>query len=358
MTSDVLVIGGGIIGGTIAWRLAQAGAAVELLEAGTWGNEASWAGAGMLAPGGEMERAGAGAQLALQGRAQYADYVRELCGSTGRQIDYRECGAVELALGEGEQGVLQARMNVQRQFGISSEWLNPGQLRTVVPSLSSAPWAGAAWYADDAVVNPRELMQALRVACESRGVRVREGTAVSELTCNGSRVEARTMAGDTYTAESAVLAAGAWSSHIKLTGAPSLVKSLPVRGHLLQFAMPRGWLRPIVRHGHTYLFQRTNGSLIAGATTERVDFRREIDNACVREIHERAAQLLPDLAAIEPVEAWNGIRPASAQTDPVVGRVGRSRLWTAYGHYRNGILMAPSTARVVTAEITSSWGTS
>jgi len=357
MTSDVVVIGGGIVGGTIAWRLAQGGVAVQLLEAGNWGAEASWAGAGMLAPGGEVERAGAGAQLALQGRAQYADYVRELCEASGREIDFRECGAVELAANEDEKVALLARMDTQRPFGIVSQWLAPEQLRTKIPMLSDLAWSGAALYPGDAVVNPRELMQALRIACESSGVRVREGTTVSELVCAGSRVEARTTVGAVYTAESAVLAAGAWSSHVKLAGAGPVVESFPVRGHLLQFHMPPGWLGPILRHGHTYLFQRSGGALIAGATTEHAGFSREIDEACVREIRDNAAKLLPTLAEREPDEVWNGLRPGAAQADPVLGRIPGSRLWTAYGHYRNGILMAPSTARVVAAEIISSWGT-
>ena len=357
MTSDVVVVGGGIVGGTIAWRLAQAGAAVTLLEANSWGCEASWAGAGMLAPGGEMERAGAGAQLAMEGRALYADYVRELCDATGRPIDYRECGAVELAGGEDEKAALSARMGVQSRLGIRSEWLPPDTLRSLIPGLSDSAWTGAAFYSDDAVVNPRELMLALRAACEASGVTIREGSAVTELICSGSHAEARTASGVAFGAESVVLAAGAWSSHIRLTGAECIVESRPVRGHLLQFAMPPGSLAPILRHRHTYLFQRTNGAFIAGATTEHADFRREIDPACVREIHDRAAALLPALASLEPVEVWNGFRPASAQTDPVVGRVSGSRLWTAYGHYRNGILMAPSTARMVANEITSSWGT-
>jgi len=357
MTSDVVVIGGGIVGGTIAWRLAQAGVAVRLLEAGTWGAEASWAGAGMLAPGGEVERAGAGAQLALEGREQYAAYVRELCEAGGHEIDFRECGAVELAAGEDEKISLLGRMDTQRQFGIASQWLEPEQLRTKVPMLSDLAWSGAALYPCDAVVNPRELMHALRIACESSGVRVREGAAVSELVCAGSRVEARTTAGEVHTAESAVLAAGAWSSHVKLAGAGPVVESFPVRGHLLQFHMPPGWLGPILRHRHTYLFQRASGALIAGATTEHAGFSREIDEACVREIRQNTAKLLPALADCEPDEVWNGLRPGAAQADPVVGRIPGSRLWTAYGHYRNGILMAPSTARIVAGEIISSWGT-
>ena len=356
MTSDVVVVGGGMIGGTIAWRLAQAGAAVELLEAGTWGAEASWAGAGMLAPGGEVVRAGAGAKLALDGRAAYAGYVRELSEVSGRAIDFRECGAVELAADESEKSALLARMDVQRGWGIASEWLEPQRLREMVPQLSGAEWAGAAWYPGDAVVNPRELMQALRMACEASGVRVREGVAVGELMCEGTRVEARAAPGGVYRAEWAVLAAGAWSSHVKLAGAGPLVESFPVRGHLMHFQMPPGWLAPIVRRGHTYLFQRGSGAFLAGATTEQAGFDRAIDEACVREIREGAAAVFPALTAREPVEIWNGLRPNAAQSDPVVGRVGGSRLWAAYGHYRNGILMAPSTAAVVAGEITSSWG--
>lgn len=358
MTSDVLVIGGGIMGGTIAWRLAQSGAAVRILEAASWGAEASWAGAGMLSPGGEVVHEGAGARLAVDGRAQYAAYVRELCDASGDAIDFRECGAVELAASEEEHNALLARMDTQRQFGIASEWLSPKQLRAAVPHLSPLAWMGAAWYSGDAVVNPRDLMRALLAACQSAGVHLRENTAVAELRCAGGRIEARTASGEVYSAESGVLAAGAWSSHIKLSGAGPLVESFPVRGHLIQYSMPPGWLFPILRHHQTYLFQRASGAFIAGATTERTGFAREIDQSCVDEIRERAARLLPDLARVQPTEVWNGLRPAAAQSDPVLGRVGETRLWAAYGHYRNGILMAPSSAQSIAGEITSSWGTS
>ena len=154
-----------------------------------------------------------------------------------------------------------------------------------------------------------------------------------------------------------ILAAGAWSSHVKWAGLPPLVDSFPVRGHLVQYAMPAGCLGPILRRGHTYLFQRTGGALIAGTTTERVGFDRRIDESCVQGIRERAAELLPALAGCEPAEVWNGLRPGAGQADPAVGRIEGSRLWTAYGHYRNGILMAPATGRMVADEIIASWGT-
>src|ERR1039458_320234 len=158
---DVIIIGGGIIGASTAWRLAQAGAAVTLVEAGALGGEASWAGAGMLAPGGEIAGRSRWAEFALESLALYPGFVEELESEMGLGIDYRRCGAVEMARTEAEWRDLMARRAAQSELGIRSEVTG-----------------GGLFYPDDALVDPRDVTRALRRACEKRRVRIREQTRV------------------------------------------------------------------------------------------------------------------------------------------------------------------------------------
>src|SRR5262249_55405657 len=143
----------------------------------------------------------------------------------------------------------------------------------------------------------------------------------------------------------------AWSSGIGLLACPGqagrpapLPETHPVRGHLIGYDMPPGTLGPILRHGHTYVLQRASGFVVAGSTSEEVGFDRTIDPGAVTDIRRRAARLLPAIGGREPREAWVGFRPAIRGEMPAIGRVEDSNLWLAYGHYRNGILLAPVTA--------------
>jgi glycine oxidase len=278
--ADVIVIGGGIIGGSIAWRLAQAGATVTLVDSGTLGGEASWAGAGMLAPGGEFVRRTRWAQFALESMALYPAFVAQLEGETGLGIDYRRCGAVEIARTEAEWQDLLARRAAQLEMGIRAEVT-----------------AGGLYYPDDAMVDPRDVMRALRCACEKRGVRIRERTRVIAVRLTGKRADVET-SGGVLAGSAAVLAAGAWSGAIPVFGGDERIAipaTFPVRGHLLGYTLEPGSVGPILRHGHTYVMQRSSGFTIAGTSSEQVGFNRDLDPQIVDDIRARAEELLPRL---------------------------------------------------------------
>jgi len=130
---------------------------------------------------------------------------------------------------------------------------------------------------------------------------------------------------------------------------PGLPKVFPVRGHLVYFEMEPGLLQTIVRSGHTYVLQRESGGVVAGSSMEDAGFDRTVDSAIVEDIHKRAAKLIPQLADAKPIDSWNGLRPAT-DVGPVIGRVGDTNVWTAYGHFRNGILLAPDTAQTIASE--------
>lgn len=351
MAFDVFIAGAGIIGSSIAWRLAQSGLRVLLADAGQMGGEASFAGAGMLAPGGEIEEHSAWNELAIEGLRLYPAFVAELQEETGLRIDFQRLGAVELAFSTNEWETLQAKAARQSALGIASCPLSKAELRQHSP-LARHDVAGALFYPEDALVDPRDVMAALRAACPVRRVEIREGLRVASIDARARLVRVETSAG-TFEAPAAVLAAGAWSSQIPVQE-QTLPASYPVRGHLIGYALEPHALGPILRRGHTYLLQRAGGLVVAGTSSEQAGFDRALDLAIVADIHKRAAAVVPSLAGCQPAEEWLGFRPAAEGDRPAMGRCGQTSLWLAYGHYRNGILMAPPTAHRLAGEIIAS----
>ncbi len=342
---DVLVIGGGIIGGSIAWRLAQRGLPVTVLEAGRWGGEASWAGAGMLAPGGEYEEPSPLAELALASLKRYPEFLAELTSASGLPVEHQRHGAIEVAAGAEEWQRLVTRAARQREFGIPSREISGDHARALAPALAGH-FERAMFYPDDASVDPRMLMDALRVACERAGCAVLENTRVTRIEARPEGVRVSTAAG-VMEAGAAVLAAGAWSGSL----ASGLPESFPVRGHLAAYRLPAGSVPPIVRHAGTYIVQRETGRTLSGTSMEYVGFDRTLDRKALSDIHARTSHLVPIMAQAECVEEWNGFRPGARELQ--MRRHQDTRLWLAYGHLRNGILLAPETAHRISADVGS-----
>ena len=352
LSPDTIVIGAGIIGASIAWKLSRGGLRVILLDAGTMGGEASWAGAGMLAPGGEVEARDVWSDLALESLLLYPEFVAQLQSESGVSIDYLCCGGVEVAFDEAEWRVLARRAEFQQTLGIRSTWLGTPALRDKI-RVFDRPAAGALFYPGDAIVDPRDIMRALRGACCAAGVEIREGWRAAGLRVSSGSIRVENQSGDSLTAASAILSAGAWSSEIAVSGVaiPPLPAAFPVKGHLMGYQLEPQSLGPILRHGHTYLLQRSSGFTIAGTSTEHAGFNRSIDGGVIQDITSRACDLLPWLRGRQPVTTWNGFRPGADSPGPVIRRVEDSGLWLAYGHYRNGILLSPVTAQLVSEEI-------
>jgi len=323
---DVIVVGAGIIGASIAWRLSQHGVKVQLRDAGRLGGQASSAGAGMLAPGGEVDGPSAFGQLLVESLRLYPDFVWELSDSTGIAIDFQQCGAIETAETDQEWIALQERARRQAAMGVRSE----------------VRGGNAIHYPDDAIVDPVDVLHALRLACTARSVEIVEDSPVDRL--------------DALDAGAVVLAAGAWTTLIG--GAPAgLKRAFPVKGHLIGFDLPPGTIGPIRRCGHTYLLQRRNGFTVAGSTTEHKGYDTAVDPQITDQLRHRAEAVHPQLKGFTPVRSWTGLRPGIDAAEPSIGRLAGTRYWLAYGHYRNGILAAPITAARTAAGIISSSGT-
>jgi glycine oxidase len=348
---DVIIVGGGVIGASIAWRLARNHLRVLLLDAGKFGAEASSAAAGMLSPGGEFDQP-ALLDFAIGSLAKYDQFVAALQADSGKRVELRHVGAVQIALTNAELESLSARAASQRAAGIPSTVLNREQLHALVPMLR-ADAIGAVYYTNEAIIDPAALIAALRAACLALGVTIQEDSPVTSIAAGTAGVRV-CLAHQALDASFAVLAAGPWSSGISVTldAQPySLPRSFPVKGHLLGYRLPPGSLTASVRHDHTYVLQRADGFTIAGSSMEDVGYDRTIDPGIVSDIASRASALVPALASLKPESVWIGFRPGSDAIAPHIGRVLSSRLWLAFGHYRNGVLLAPATCDRICQEI-------
>ncbi len=318
----VAIVGAGLIGASIAWRLSQAGIPVTLFDAGNLGGEASSAGAGMLSPGGEFERPSRWFDLGVAGLRMYPAFVEELQSETGLPIDFLICGCTQVLTREEAR----RRAEFQSSVGIRVE---------LVPN--------GLFYPEDGFVDPIDLLRGLRCACEARKVRVLEQHPVRDIESSD------------YAA--IVIAAGAWSGQVRVSHrnqAVAIPGTVPIKGHLVGFELDPGALGTMRRHGHTYVLQRSNGFTIAGSTEQQLGFDRTVDPAICDDIHRRAAALFPALERVAPSRRWIGFRPRSAEdSGPHIGRVEGTNVWLAYGHYRNGILLAPLTAERVAGEISA-----
>jgi glycine oxidase len=187
-------------------------------------------------------------------------------------------------------------------------------------------------------VDPNDLLRALRAILPRREVRIVENNPIVSIQSHDS--------------DAVVIAAGAWSNHIEVRHGDRRIELpavRPIKGHLIGFNLLPGTLGPMLRRGHTYVLQRASGFTIAGSTEEDVGFDRTIDPQICEDIHRRAAELWPPLAQATPSKRWIGFRPFSET--PHIGRVANTNVWLAYGHFRNGILLAPLTARRIADEI-------
>jgi glycine oxidase len=346
---SIAVAGGGIIGLSVAWRLTQRGFRVTVFDQSSLGSEASWAGAGMLAPGGEIEEPSELAGMALESRRLYPAFVRELARAAESSIDFQELGAVDLAYSVAELAALEERAGKQAALGIESQPVTTSRVAAFWPRVRSESLLGARFYPGDGLVNPREVVIALSAVCRKLGVRLVENCGVLQIADRGRDVEIITTRG-AEPHQAALVAAGAWSGSIAVHPIP-IPASSPVKGHLIGYRQPAQTCGTIIRHGHTYLMQRANGLLVVGTSVEHTGFDRRVNAHIVSQLIAAAGFVMPHLLETSPTDNWVGFRPASEQLR--LGRWQSGNVYLAYGHYRNGILLAPLTADRLAAEISA-----
>ena len=347
---DVVFVGGGVIGLSCAWRAAQRGARVAVLERGEPGCGATQVAAGMLAPVGELSFGEPELlELTLAAARLYPGFVAELEAASEMATGYEELGALHVALDRDEAAQLRRVHDLQRSLELEAEWLPPRKCRELEPGLTPS-FHGGVFAASEAVVDPRALTKALRAAVIAKGGEVREGTEVVEGIFEGERLAGvRTVAGEELRAESVVLASGAWSGAAQWLPEHARPPVRPVKGQVLE--LRRRDDEPPSRHilasERVYLVPRPDGRLIVGATVEEMGFDTAVTAGGVHELLREAYRLLPDVAEMELLDAVAGLRPGTPNNLPIVVPGEIEGLVLATGHYRNGILLAPLAAETV-----------
>jgi glycine oxidase len=356
---DVAVVGAGVIGCAIAWRLGQAGMRVAVVERGAVGEEASSAAGGMLAPQAEADGADRFFELAVASRAMYPAFARELLEATGIDIEYRREGTLYLALSEEDEEELESRYQWQRAAGLKVKQLGASGVRELEPQVN-ARLRWALKFPDDHQLNVRRLVTALEVAARAAGSTFWVRTeARSILTQGGGRrgrvIGLHTTRGDLL-ARCVIVAAGSWSSLLPFADGnlPLPVQIEPVRGQMMALEAPTPSLRHVIYSRRGYLIPRLSGLVLAGSTTERLGYDKRVTAGGAAKIVSQAVEIAPILAESAIVETWAGLRPASPDAWPILGEdTAAGGLIYATGHYRNGILLTPITAQLTTQLITS-----
>jgi glycine oxidase len=352
--ADVVVVGGGIIGMAIAWRARRRGMTVTLLERDGAGEGTSRVAAGMLAPVVEVEFGEAGRrllELGLRSLQLWPAFASDLEASTGASVGLLRTGTLLIARDEDEARELERQLAFRRSLGLEVGRLRASEAREREPAL--APTLRLALEApDDHSVDPRLVLLALRDACESAGVHLREHAPVASLELDGAGERAtgvRLQDGERVAAEHVVLAAGPWSEQIEGLPADAGVRVRPVKGQVVRLRDPAGpgLLRRVVRFEGGYVVPRGDGRYVLGATVEERGFELEPTAGGVYELLREAHELVPGISELEIEELSVGLRPCTPDNGPVIGRAGVDGVIWATGHYRNGILLAPLTAELV-----------
>lgn len=349
------VIGAGVNGLGIAWKLAQAGCEVTVYDKGAAGQGASWAAAGMLAAGAEAEPGEeALTRLGRLGLELWPEFARTLHEASGIDPEYRTEGLLIAAMNRDEAERLRFNYEYQVSQGIPLEWLSGAEARRREPHLRSGVTAGV-YSPEDRQANNRKLVQALRVAAERAGAVIRDHTRVEAVESEAGQVAGLRVNGEVQAAEAVVLAAGPWCREIAGLPEDSSPPVRPIKGQMLSLKMDPD--APLLRHvlwaPTIYLVPRLDGTLLIGGTVEEKGFDTDLTAGGIYALLEAAWRAVPSIEELPIGEMWVGFRPGSRDDAPILGEAALGGLWLATGHHRNGILLAPLTAEAVAAEILS-----
>jgi glycine oxidase len=328
---DVIVIGGGIIGFSLAIELRKKGSSVLVVERGEPGREASYAAGGMLADC-TIETPSALQPLATASARMYPEFVHELQVESGLHVDLRDQGAI----------VLPPPEHVYERPGFTLAKLLPAPLAELEPALAEPN--RPAFYLKERSVDPRGLTVAALAAAKRRGVDISSGDAVTAVNLSDGWVSGVSTKKTSFRAPKVVNCAGAWAGQI----APHAFPTRPVKGQMLCLISPaRELLKHVIRSPEIYLIPRSDGRILVGTTVEEAGFDKRTDVTTIQRLHRAAIALVPELRNAKILQDWAGLRPGTPDSLPILGATATPGYYVATGHFRDGILLAPITAHVM-----------
>lgn len=340
--TDIIVVGGGVIGLSIAYELAGQGIAVKVIERGAFGREASWAGAGMLPPGNVQRAPDAPSMLRAVSHALWPELSARLRDETGIDNGFRQTGCIALKLGEDEHP-LREEIDCWQREGVIVDELTPAALAELEPAVTRC--VTSAYRLPDMcqVRNPRHL-KALLAGCAARGVELLAGQPVVGFEWDTDGVVSVRTPDDEHRAGRYCMAGGAWTRQL-VAGAGFEILVQPVRGQIVLLSTNRLPFKHMLQLGARYIVPRPDGRVLIGSTEEDAGFDKRTTAGAARELLAFAVELVPALAGATCERFWAGLRPGSADGLPYLGKVpGARNLYIAAGHFRSGLQTSPGTA--------------
>ena len=339
---DIVLIGGGVIGLSIAYELATRGASVRVLDQGPLGQESSWAGAGMITPGNPSGAKSPETRLRAESFVRWPDWAARLQDETGIDTGFGRCGGIELSPDHSASDVSAIAAKFQSE-GVHAEVVCLRELRTLEPNLH--PELGEAVHLPDycQVRNPR-LLRALIAACTARGVELSPGLPVIGFDQSDSRVTSVRTPTETISAGKFVVCSGAWSQTV-LAQVGVTIHVEPVRGQMVLLDMLPLPTHRIIEVGSRYIVPRADGHLLIGSTEEHVGFEKSNTSEAVAELIRFGCELIPSLKSARLERCWSGLRPGTPSGLPYLGQAPNiENLFIAAGHFRAGLMLSPITA--------------
>jgi glycine oxidase len=345
---DCLVVGGGIIGLSLAVELHRHGLRVRVLDRHVSRHIASWAAAGILPPPITRALHDPLEQIRDLSHRLYPDWCQQLADESGIEVPFQRCGGVYVGRSTGERISLQAALQQWRQDGVRVESWSAAELRAAEPHLVPLDSAAAIYHLpDEVLVRPPRILRALRDVLRGAGVPVDEQVELGDWLVESDGAVGLQSSQGTLRARHICVAAGPWTAEI----VRPLGVDLPVeprRGQIVLWHLEKPLVQRVINEGPRYVVGRPDGHLLVGSTVEDVGFQDDTTPEAVRELVRFARSLLPELAQHEPIDQWAALRPASGDGMPYLGRVpGHPRISVATGHFRSGIHLAPATARLM-----------
>jgi glycine oxidase len=346
---EAVIAGGGLIGGAVALELALAGVRVAVFDQGEPGQEASWAGAGILSPAPESPATIPLVPLGKASMALYPEFVERVEEVSGHDVGFRAKGALEALFSRDAARELSTHVALQHGWGLTAEAISAEDARELEPALSPEVEA-AVLRPDEASVDNRALTRAVLEAARKSGAEICAHRKVQGIWREQSRCAGLQLENENVSAKWTIIAAGSFSANI--AGVDAYAPVRPAKGQMVSLRAEQVKIERVLWSDKIYLVPRNDGRILAGATVEYAGFDKRVTAGGLRKILDAAIELAPDLAQAQVEETWAGLRPDSPDHLPIVGPAEIEGLLVATGHFRSGILLTPITARLICEWIT------